>query len=257
MQDVAKTDSQSDEPESGNKNPLRAAYVSFKALPITWRIVGAALLGVVVLATVARWLPDMKERMKFFTDTAFAWLVFVVVLVQSYIYRSQTEIMGNTLLISSQSYVCIRDIQVEQVRDRIFIEVENLGRVPANNVTVSFWLRLELPATFARKNPSFQKVYQYGEKSELFSGNLPIRIQIPHTEWLDGTEIGFIKAEVGTLIAEGLITFYDGFQPGKPKYTHFAFDYDMGEKKWYPRRILSLEETRKAIKEQTAKENPK
>lgn len=55
MKDDDKTDNKSDYAENGNNHR-----------PIALRIIGASVLGVIVLAVVARFLPDMKERIRFF-----------------------------------------------------------------------------------------------------------------------------------------------------------------------------------------------
>jgi hypothetical protein len=182
VNDITQTGDESGDPDKTKNSSLRTAYTRFKLLPITWRISGAALLGVLILGAFARFLPDMKERMKFFTDAAFAWLVFVVVVVQSYIYSKQTDIMGASMVVSSQAYVCIRDISLDLVEDRILIEVENLGRVPADSIDVGVWLRLEIPSKPEQKNPTFQSRYYFGRNTELLSGNLPLNIRIVHSE---------------------------------------------------------------------------
>src|SRR6266545_1548397 len=86
MQDNNQTASEPDNPKKANKHR-----------PIARRIIGASLLGIIVLALVARFLPDMKERMRFFTDTALGWLVFVVVAVQTYFSTKQWDAMTEGL----------------------------------------------------------------------------------------------------------------------------------------------------------------
>jgi hypothetical protein len=175
--------------------------------------------------------------------------------------KSNCHRAGDSLRINAQAYVCVRDIQLDLVKDRIFIEVENLGRVPASSIEVEVWLEIRGLFELGIKSPApFHNIYKYGEKTELFSGNLPINIRIPHDQWLKPDDIRHIKSGAGSLIAEGLITFYDGFLPREPKRTHFAFKYRLSDKKWFPQRIVSpgeLEESKAEIDEGSKSRNEK
>lgn len=209
------------------------AYARFKRLPVTWRVGGGAVVGVLVLAAVARWLPDMKERMKFFTDSALGLLVFVIVAVQAYIYQWQAKIMGDSLRIGSQAYVCIGDIKVDLEKDRVFVEIENLGKVPASNIAVDILLTLKIPPKFKRKDAEFDAAYRF-IGSELYAGNLPLTFRVPHNLWLGEEDIGLFKSGRADLLASGTIHFWDGFEPREIRHTPFAFVYRLTEKRFFP-----------------------
>lgn len=237
----------------------------------------AAGTGVGLLSWASGAIDDIAVALNFFAQNTLSWLIFLAVIVQAVISskqwramhdgldrtdtviekmqlqldtmqdtleqtKRQADIAGDALRISTQAYVCIRNIELDPTKDRIFIEVENLGRVPADNITIDVWLRMETPPELNLKTPTHQERFIFGEKTALFSGNLPINVRIDHEKWLNSVEVGHVKSGLGLLIAEGLITFYDGFLPREPKETHFAFAYRLGDKRWYPQRILSPHE---------------
>jgi len=212
---------------------IQIAINSLLLLVIFWQ-----LIAVAIQAYIYQRQRKLMQRQ---------WLAMRRSLTQA---REQTKIAGDTLRISTQAYVCVRDIKLDLVKDRIFIEVENLGRVPADSVEIHVWLRLEILPELGLKNATHQEVFTFGRKTALFSGNLPINIRIPHAKWLSPDHVGYVKSGVALLIAEGLITFYDGFLPPEPKKTHFAFAYRLGDKKWLPQRILSPEELEAETKQE-------
>src|ERR1044072_7792776 len=105
MDDQKITEGQRDDSEQPPKSLLAHIRERFYRMPITWRVVGVAVAGVLVIGATARWLPDMKERMKFFADSALSWLILIVVAVQAYIYSQQREVMERQARSADRSVV--------------------------------------------------------------------------------------------------------------------------------------------------------
>jgi hypothetical protein len=237
---------------------------------LRWVLIGGAWAFIGLLLAAVAW-PNLAERMKFFTSNLWILVTAFAVIAQVVIYRKQWSVMQNALRqtekqttiaaialeVGSQAYVCVHSIDLDLAKDRIYIEIENLGRVPADSVQVELWQKLEIPPKFHRKDAAFQSLQGWGEKTGLFPGNLRISMRLPLDLWLGREDIALIKSGDAKLIVEGVITFYDGFLPRKPKDTHFAFEYRLTEKKWFPLRILSPEEEAELkAKKESEKRNP-
>lgn len=56
-------------------------------------LIAAGLLAFAILVLVSRYLPNLTERVKFFTENALSLCVLAAIVVQAYIYRRQWEVM--------------------------------------------------------------------------------------------------------------------------------------------------------------------
>jgi hypothetical protein len=74
-------------------NALRAAKALIYRLPVAWRIAIPALVAVVVFILIAILHKDMKERIKFATDSSLNVLILVAIVVQAVVYFRQRDIM--------------------------------------------------------------------------------------------------------------------------------------------------------------------
>jgi hypothetical protein len=150
MENKTVASDKADNSSNANKNSLSSAYARFKLIPITHRVVGGALLGVVVLGALAYFLPYMKERMKFFTDAALSWLIFVIVAVQAYIYNKQREVMQkqtDNFEITERAYVGIKDMTLKMKTGSnlaVVIVCQNGGRTPAWDVNCTARLSIDV-----------------------------------------------------------------------------------------------------------------
>jgi hypothetical protein len=266
------------QPKEKVESPVVYAPRTWPAVVTTVGLIAVAGGGVAALLHFSKAILDVAAAYNFIAQSGLSWLIFLAVVAQAIIYfsqrnlmarqwqamldaleqtRQQTQIARVSLSISSQAYVCVHSIKLDLDKERIFIEVENLGRVPAHSIEVGVWLRLEIPPKLKRKHAGFQNIYKWGRQTELFPGNLRIKVRIPLKLWLGGEDIALIKSGHGRLIAEGLITFYDGFLPREPKNTNFAYVYRLTEQEWFPQRILSPEELEeKKTKEKNTGQNP-
>lgn len=259
MQNEEIASGKSGDPPKADQNLFVAAYVLFKRIPITWRVVGGAIAGVLILAAVARWLPNMKERMKFFTESALGWLVFVIVAVQAYIYQWQAKIMREALIIGERAYVGVHSIAEDFKKERIILTVENTGNIPAEDLKIAGYVWVIIPrgvGLASLRNPLFESANctfnQTFRNIKLFRGNLKSRITIDlfKITLTNKTYIPSVAGGHGTLWLIGSIEYNDGFVPGQV--SHFAFTYE-GNGEWAGRSIEQLGDMKKGDKTQ---ENP-
>jgi hypothetical protein len=209
VQDKEVASGESENPQKANSNPFSVAYSRFKRIPITGRVVGGALMGVLILAAVARFLPDMKERMKFFTDSVLGWLVFVIVAVQAYIYKWQAKIMGDSLVISQCARVGVHSIEPDWPDQILYLIIENTGHVPADDIEVSGIAEVIIPMS-ANKAQVFDHAFkQPFYRAQLTSGNLKIKVRI----LLDRVPPEYLPLNPGNAIfrVAGHISYKDGF----------------------------------------------
>jgi hypothetical protein len=243
MQDKQVTTSEAENPQQPDHNPFRALYALFKRVPITWRVVGGAVVGVLILAAVARWLPNMKERMKFFTESALSWLILVIVAVQAYIYRWQAKIMGDSLMVSNRSQMDVDSIEMttDDNLETVVLKIGNIGHVPADEIRVwvtafyQVFKNYHKPLNGARPKHQQGYFWDFG-RSKLFPGKLRITLYVPiHKHF--AKELAIINAGRARFIVQVKILNKDGFGFYESEFA-FRFTVQTGTKpaKWliYP-----------------------
>jgi hypothetical protein len=208
-------------------------------------------------AFVPDYINSDSERVKLLVESVFSVALVIVVVSQTYInlrqaraldvqegiFRQQTETMQKALRVETQPYLCIHSIELDHGTNSVYVEIENLGRLPADSIEIDIWWKFEVPPEVGDyKSTSFQESRKWGRKTELFRGNLRITSRFLLREWLSDVGMVILKSGSGLLTMEGLITYYDGFIPREPRRTHFAFEYRLTERRWYSRRIVSPEE---------------
>lgn len=272
MDDQKKANGESGNSGNANNNPFKAAYARFKLLPITWRVVGIALLGVAILGAIAFFLPNMKERMKFFTDAALSWLILVVVAVQAYIYTKQWKVMEKQARSADQSvvfglraYVGVKDISdIDFNHKRILFHVENIGKVPAKDINVYIEMEVRIPEKWAddqSKQPPWVQLpnlsqsltwkinHDYG-RIRLSPGSLHLTIPVALDSWLNDRQRFLIWEGNAEIFFRGNIGFHDGFHPGKN--SPFSFRY-IARQGWITHPILTRADVEKKLAERTKK----
>lgn len=73
------------DPTQANKNNDRASYAWL------WWVAAAGAAGFLVLLFASIYLPNLTERIKFFTTNVLSLLVLAIIVIQAIIYRKQWE----------------------------------------------------------------------------------------------------------------------------------------------------------------------
>src|SRR5690348_5158094 len=127
MPEVDQSDSNSNKTAQPNRNALSADYARFKFLPVGLRriVVSALLLWLVVIG-VSTFLPNLRERVKFFTESTLSLSVLLVGAVQAYIYQKQREAMDkqssaiegqlNAMLTQTEQFTETKELSIQQVK---------------------------------------------------------------------------------------------------------------------------------------------
>jgi hypothetical protein len=273
MPENDKADTNTQQPKQANRNAFKAAYAQYKFLPIGLRrILKAITAGLVVLLIVSVFMPHLAERVKFFTASSLNLFLLFAVIVQAYIYRRQWEVMEDqwkavkdqaeimrkqarsmdeSVVFGLRAHVGVGSFKFDLDRKRVFIEIENIGKVPAKDIKLEVILSVEIPQEFISRIPVAQKVErpfqfmqidtgaEYGG-TKLFPGSLPITFVVHlDNDLLDNDQYGLITAGHAKVVVNGLITFHDGFNSGKK--TPFSFRYFLKDNLWSPSPVPDLE----------------
>lgn len=231
----------------------------FYRIPIFRRVVSGAILGILVIAAVARWLPDMKERMKFFADTSLSWVIFVVVAIQAYIYTRQREVMDRTLIVTNRADVGVRSVSEIGETRNLFIHVENVGVVAATDIEIMITMDIRVPDRLVPddyiKQPPWKHEnasYRRTIKLHLDYYNAPLQrgvdMVIPFSVAGDLTfaQWKVIKGGEARTTLRVSIRFHNGFAYEEPE---FAFRWRNGA--WVIDPVASPEEVWEKLRERT------
>lgn len=175
--------------------------------------------------------------------------------------KQQAKTMDRSLVLGTRAYVGVHSIAFDPHKKRIFLQVENIGRVPAKNIQVTLemmiripeqfmpiaapdgtrrgWERVEGgtpdgitdPAPFSEWELRIPWLHPYG-RTKLFPGSLRIGIMIRLDEviYLTPQQYGTITSGHAKMFVRGVITYSDGFHRGKR--TEFAFRYYLRDDLW-------------------------
>lgn len=148
MPEGDQSNANSQQPEHANRKPLIPADTEEYFLPAGLRhIVMATAFGWLVLVMVSIFLPNLTERVKFFTANTLNLFLLFAVAVQGYIYRRQWEVMErqgseierqseqarNHAIYTLRAYISIRTV-VPDFPKQILVEIVNFGQTPAHHV---------------------------------------------------------------------------------------------------------------------------
>jgi len=265
MDDQKKANPQTNDGEQGIKSLLVRIQKRFYRIPITRRVIGGALLGVLIIGAVARWLPDMKDRMKFFADSSLSWLIFVIVAVQAYIYGKQWKVMDKQVVFGLRAYVGVKDISdIDFNNKRISFHIENIGKVPAKDINVSIEVEVRIPEKWAdgqSKQPPWVRLanlsqsltwkanHDYG-RIRLSPGSFGLAIPVS-LSWLSNGHMLLIWEDKAEIFFRGNIGFHDGFHRGKN--SPFSFRYIRRQEAWITHPILTRADIEEKLAERTKK----
>lgn len=165
--------------------------------------------------------------------------------------------MDRSLVVGTRAYVGIHSIGIDFTAKRVFVQIENIGKVPASEIKVGVvmevhipekWIRMvEVPSNWGKKGGGKTLAvpfgYDYG-KTKLFPGNLNITILILLNDWyISDKHLDLIKEGRAQLVVRGNINFSDGFNSGKN--SPFALRYVAKDELWVPEPIEIDEQLKK------------
>jgi hypothetical protein len=175
--------------------------------------------------------------------------------------RKQAKTMDEAFKIPNRAYVGLHSIDFDVNARRIIILVENIGRLPADDIVINLRLEIGMPENLKQCIRPDRKIAagaQGGErvfdvnlpdskygKFKLFQGNykIPIMIRFEREENLTEAEFAQIASGNARLTVYGNISFTDGFNSGQK--SKFALRYFLRGKVWIPQYIPSPRDAKK------------
>ncbi|HKR11054.1 MAG TPA: hypothetical protein VJT15_03270 [Pyrinomonadaceae bacterium] len=146
------------------------------------------------------------------------------------------------LVVSNRASVGVHSIDWNKEAGTIFIRIENIGLVPAEQINLIIEVLAifnlqditpqsgDKPRGFLRFPVSNQS---YGN-TKLFRGNFQIIKPFGIKDALRPSEIKLIEADRGVLVVRGHVTYQDGFDRQSPQKTEFLFGYYPNGNVWGP-----------------------
>jgi len=209
--------------------------------PVMWAVL-IAIVGVVILVIVGRFfVVEHSEKIRFVTVNTLSLFVFLAIVVQAYIYRRQWEVMDGQLTaarqalqIGTRAYVGIHSVEVDlKTTKRLFIKLENIGKVPAERITIRMLLSVAVFDPVAedgkvREFAQAEETYDYGLAS-LNPGSFTGVIRVPLDLYFSDEELALIVEERASLSLHLEARYWDGFTPDQ--YSAFTLAY-WGENRW-------------------------
>lgn len=235
MIEKPEADHDPDDGESSDNSRGSLGYLQGVAVAAIWVFI-LLLLGAIF------W-PNLTERTKFFTGHFFNLLIAFAVIAQVLIYRKQWRVMerqsktmDRSLIVSSRAYVGVRSIKMDREAKTVLVEIENVGNIPAEQITLFLQLVSIGPVEFDEgNNPVHQDIQtdsvreDYG-RTKLFKGNLPILLTFHLGKWAEESRL--IEGGDYSLIVRGYIDYADGFSISPNERTDFYFNYLPGMNVW-------------------------
>lgn len=179
-------------------------------------------------------IPTDPGRTAVLVESMFSLAIVIVVVVHAVMYLRQAKAMDaqlrvsdTSLVTSNQAYVGIHSIEDHNLSDgrAILMKLENIGRVPADNISISMYLSgLLIDREVIKKDVRDKFVHDINEyfgRTKLFPGSLKIEIVIPYDKYVFAAER--VLNDKGDMAFHlwGKIIYNDGF--GKGKETEFSF----------------------------------
>jgi len=165
--------------------------------------------------------------------------------------KAQAKTMDQSLVFGTRAYLGIQSVNLDIASKRLFLYIENVGKVPAKDVMVVTEIKAEVPETkyqsFCSQQPQIQHWGQReGERrlqipfldrlgrTKVFPGSLriPVMIRLDESPYMSDQQFSLITGGYAKFTMRGLITYSDGFHSGKR--TEFAFRYFGKNNLWVP-----------------------
>ena len=158
-------------------------------------------------------------------------LTLIIICFQAWIYNEQRKLLAeqsHTSYITQRAYVNLSSIDVDFSGGRATLILENVGKTPADRITVNVMESRRYPmATDMAEYSSVGSTHNFEPRQRLFPGKMRMTIPLQSFQSL---EIRKIEAKQETLHISGFISYYDGF--GFPDTTLFGLEYDPSLKAW-------------------------
>jgi hypothetical protein len=154
----------------------------------------------------------------------------------------QAKTMDRQLVLGTRAYLGIQSVSLDIASKRVFLHVENVGKVPAKDILVVTEIKAEVPETkyraFCSQQPQIREwskkgdvrylqipfLNQYG-RTKLFPGSLrmPVMFRLDTCPYFSDQQFSLVTGGYAKFTIRGIITYWDGFHSGKK--TEFAFRY--------------------------------
>lgn len=241
--------SQNTENANGSKEKVSLGDLRGVFIAGAWVLIGLLL--------VAKFWPNLPQRMAFFTGHFFNLLIAFAVIAQVVIYRKQwhvmerqwemakeqTKIMGESLVIQSRAYVGVHSIETPnpKVPNSILIRFENTGIVPADHIKIRLHLYVYVSKKWVPERKKELTAYpvvnsEYGY-APLFRGNFQIPIKVSLDDILTTKELTCIAQGRGMFVLAGSIQYQDGFSANLKQQWHTPINFRYVRFQWIPNEI--------------------
>jgi hypothetical protein len=170
---------------------------------------------------------------------------------QEMILAKQAKTMDQSLVLGTRAYVGIQNVNFDIASKRLFLNIENVGKVPAKDIVIVTEIKAEVlarkylsvcsQATQVRDWPEKEDV-RYLQlsflnrlgRTRLFPGNLriPVVLRLDESPYMSDQQLSLITGGYAKFTIRGLVTYSDGFDFGKK--TEFAFRYLGRNSLWVP-----------------------
>ncbi|HAF24492.1 MAG TPA: hypothetical protein DCK93_16575 [Blastocatellia bacterium] len=215
-------------------------------------VTSLALLSIAAGGGFAIWwtsfaFVDLTTRVAFIMGSALNLAIFLAIVAQACIYLGQKNLMLKqwramhdalsqserqtwvaemAFAIGTQARVCVHSVSLDLDKARMFIKIENIGKVAADTIRLKGVL--ELSDVWEPKSVPVNREYD-----ALFPGTLKIKTRITLHDHFSEEQIGWIRSGAAKFILKGEISYSDGFLPKETRTTPFAFRYRLGDKDWF------------------------
>ncbi len=167
--------------------------------------------------------------------------------------KEQAKTMDRSLVLGTRAYLGIHSVHLDIPSKRLFLNLENVGEIPAKDIVVITEIRTEVPETKYQalcRHMNRSRGLDWGKKDDnrrlqipylnrlgrtkVFPGSLriPVMIRFDDSPYFSDEQFALITGGYAKFRINGLITYSDGFHSGKK--TEFAFRYFAQNVLWVP-----------------------
>jgi hypothetical protein len=218
-----------------------------------------AVWALIFLVLVAKFWPNLPQRMSFFTGNLFNLIIAFAVIAQVAIYRKQWQIMREQFVRTERAYVGIKSFESPPREKNPIMKLHNIGKQPADSVGVEIQMILLCPPEMVKRNPELFKpavapdmIWISFLRTKLFPAGVCFEVEIPLTESFSDTLILNLFAGQIRLIIQVRLKYKDGFDGVQSDY---AFRWDSGGWRAWP--VWTFDDLPNRIAEEQSRYHPK